>query len=161
MIAIPHLWMVMVPITTPQICHPLPLLNSPSLMCAKAVLLPHHMAETWDIEALIQTVVPHHRIKGAAGQAMPSCNVWVPPHLLVVATYIMVATIPTPVLAYITVRLLLVDTVMVVDLILITQGAAMKHMQVVKAKAAMVTPAIATAQEPQLLQLPQAQVKLR
>ena len=62
MIAIPHLWMVMVPITTPQICHPLPLLNSPSLMCAKAVLLPHHMAETWDIEALIQTVVPHHRM---------------------------------------------------------------------------------------------------
>ncbi len=84
-------------------------------------------------------------MNGAAGQAMPSCNVWVPPHLLVVATYVMVAAIPMPVSAYMTVCLLLVDTVMVVDLILITQGAAMHRMQVVKAKAAMVTPAIATA----------------
>lgn len=139
---------IMVPIATPQICHPMvPLLNSPSLMRVKAVLLPHHMAENWDIEALIQTVVHHHRMNGAAGQAMmPSCNVWVPPpHLLVVATPVMVAAIPMPVSAYMTVRLLLLDPGMVVDLILIAQRAAMHCMQVVKAKAAMVTAAIATA----------------
>ncbi len=83
-------------------------------------------------------------MNGAAGQAMPSCNVWVPPHLQI-ATYVMVAAIPMPVSAYMTVHLLLVDTVMVMDLILITQGAAMHRMHVGKAEAAMVTPAKATA----------------
>ena len=97
---------------------------------------------------------------------MPSCNVWVPPsRLLVVATPVMVAAIPMPVSAYMTIRLLLLDPGMVVDLILIAQGqgAAMHCMQVVKAKAAMVTAAISTAgasQEPQLLHLPLAPGKL-
>ena len=117
-------------------------------MCAKAVLLPHDMAETccWDMEALTQTVVPHNRGNGAAGQAMPSsCNVWVPPYLLVVATYVMGAAIPTTVSAYMNVRLLL-DPLMVMGLILIKQqGAALHCMQVVRAEAAMVTAAIATA----------------
>ena len=113
-------------------------------MRAIAVLLPHHMAETWAIEALIQTAISYHRMNGAAGQAMPRCNVWVPPHLLV-ATYIMVAAIPMPVSAYTTPLLLLVVVDTVMDLILIAQGAALHHMQVVKAEAAMVTPAIAIA----------------
>jgi hypothetical protein len=136
MMAIAHLRMVMAPPATPQICHLLPLLNSPSLLHAIAILRPHHMAETWAVEALIQTAVPRRKMSGAAGQVMPHGNVWVPPHLLI-ATYIRVEAIPMPVSAYITLHLLLVNTVMA--LILIIQRAALHHMQVVKAKAAVVT----------------------
>ncbi len=76
----PHLQMVMAPVATPRICHLLPLLSSPSLLCAFVAIVlrphPHHMAETWAIEALIQTAVPHHKLNRAAGQAMPHGNVW-------------------------------------------------------------------------------------
>jgi hypothetical protein len=137
MMAIAHLRMVMmVPTTTPQICHPLPLLNSPSLLRAIAMLIPHHIAETWAVEALIQTAVPLCNMHGAAGQAVPRRYVWVPPRLLI-ATYIMVAAISMSVSAYMTVHLLLMDTVMA--LIPIVQGAALHHMQVAKAEAAVVT----------------------
>jgi hypothetical protein len=134
---------MLISIVTLWTCHHLiPLLNSPSLMCAKAVLLPHDMAETccWDMEALTQTVIPHNRGNGAAGQAMPSsCEVGVPPYLLVVATHVMGAAIPA------TASRLLLDPLMVMGLILIKQGAALHCMQVVRAEAAMVTAAIATA----------------
>ncbi len=79
-----------------QICHHFPLLNSPSLLHAIAILFPHQMAETWAIEALIQTAIPRRNMNEAAGQAVPRRNVWVPPRLLI-ATYIMVAAIPVSV----------------------------------------------------------------
>ena len=138
MMAIAHLRSVMAPSATPQIFHLLPLLSGPSLLRGIiAILHPHHMAETWYVEALIQTAIPHCKINGAASQAMPQHgNIWVPPHLLM-ATCIMVEAIPMSVSAYMTVHLLLVDTVMAI--ILIVQGAALHHMQAGKAKVATVT----------------------
>ena len=149
MAAIAHLQMAMAPAATPQICHLLPLLST--------ILRPHHMAETWAVEALIQTAVPRRKINQAVSQAMPQHgNVWVPPHLLI-ATNIMMKVSA----AYMTVHLLLVNTVMA--LILIVQGAALHHMQAGKAKAAVVVAvAIAGACTAQPMPLIQSvPVKLR
>ena len=71
--------------TTPQNCHPNPLVNGLSHLSAIALPPPHHLTETWAkvIEALVLTALPHGNFN-TAGQAVPHHVVLrLPPRLLI------------------------------------------------------------------------------
>jgi hypothetical protein len=71
--------------TTPQNCHPNPLVNGLSHLSAIALPPPRHLTETWAkvIEALVLTALPHGNFN-TAGQAVPHHVVLrLPPRLLI------------------------------------------------------------------------------
>jgi hypothetical protein len=108
---------------TPQTqnCHPLPLLNGQSLLSTVAVPPPCHVTET-QAKALILTALPHQDMK-AAGQAEPHHVVlWLPLHLMITTA---ITIVPLNLKAAGHLKMAVVDTIAVLALVLIIQGAAL------------------------------------